>query len=384
MSLIVQKFGGTSVATKERLLNVANIIKNTYSNNNKVVVVISAQGNTTDELLKMAKELNLTPCAREMDVLLSAGEQISMALLSILLNKIDINSISLTGWQAGIQTCDTYGNARIQNIFTDRIKNELKDNKVVIVAGFQGINKNKDITTMGRGGSDTSAVAIAAALNADECQIYTDVNGIYTADPKIVIDSKKLKKISYRDMVNLADLGTQVLNKRSVEVAKKYNVEISVLSAKNEDISGTKVCEIDNRSNSVVSIAIDENLFVLKCNIEDFQKISRDIIDKEVYTSDIIFVSNQLNMFINKEKIERVRSFLKKCKKYEIDKNISKISIVGSNKEENFKKFTTIIDLFKNIEIKFVNMENIFYIVVNKEDGHCALKLIHKIFDLDL
>lgn len=231
MSLIVQKFGGSSVANAERVENVANIVCETYRGGNNVVVVVSAQGDTTDDLIAKAKEINPNGSKREMDMLLSAGEQISVALLAMAIEKNHCPVISLLGWQAGFNTNSAYGIARIKNVDAQRVRSELDNNRIVIVAGFQGLNKYEDITTLGRGGSDTSAVALAAALHADKCQIFTDVEGVYTADPRKVPNAVKLNEITYDEMLELATLGAQVLNNRSVEMAKKYNVELEVLSS---------------------------------------------------------------------------------------------------------------------------------------------------------
>ena len=234
MSLIIQKFGGSSVADAERVMNVASIVANTYREGHDVIVVVSAQGDTTDDLIAKAEEINPRHSKREMDQLLSAGEQISISLLAMALEKLRVPVISLLGWQAGFKTNSQYTIARIKKIDTDRVNSELDKNKVIVVAGFQGLNKydkvivvagfqglNKydDITTLGRGGSDTSAVALAAALHADKCQIFTDVEGVYTADPRKIKNAKKLKEITYDEMLELATLGAQVLNNRSVEMA---------------------------------------------------------------------------------------------------------------------------------------------------------------------
>ena len=221
MALIVQKFGGSSVRDRDRIFNVARIVSNTRKAGNDVVVVVSAQGDTTDDLIEKAKEITHNPSAREMDMLLATGEQISIALLTMALNELGCNAISLTGWQAGFRTDRAYTKARITRLETERISSELERNRVVVVAGFQGLNKSDDITTLGRGGSDTSAVAIAAALHADRCQIFTDVEGVYTADPRKVRNTRKLQEITFDEMLELASLGAQVLNNRSVELAKK-------------------------------------------------------------------------------------------------------------------------------------------------------------------
>ena len=231
MALIVQKFGGSSVANAERVMNVARIVTDTYKEGNDVIVVVSAQGDTTDDLIEKAKEINPAGSKREMDMLLTAGEQISISLLAMAIEKLGYPVVSLLGWQAGFETDKAYGSARIKTIHTERLQSELDKKKIIIVAGFQGLNKSDDLTTLGRGGSDTSAVAIAAALHAARCQIFTDVTGVYTADPRKVQNAQKLSDITYDEMLELATLGAQVLNNRSVEMAKKYSVELEVLSS---------------------------------------------------------------------------------------------------------------------------------------------------------
>ena len=229
--LIVQKFGGSSVADAEKLRRVAGIIADTKKAGNDVVVVLSAQGDTTDDLIAKAHELSPDPSKREMDMLMSTGEQISISLCAIALQALGIPSISLLGWQVGMKTNSDYGNARIKTLDQERIRRELEQGRVVLVAGFQGINKHEDMTTLGRGGSDTTAVAIAAKMHADLCQIYTDVEGVYTADPRLVPTAKKLKEITYDEMLELASMGAQVLHNRSVELAKRYGVPMEVLSS---------------------------------------------------------------------------------------------------------------------------------------------------------
>ena len=243
MGLIVQKFGGSSVADADKLRNVARIITETYRRGHKVVVVLSAQGDTTDDLIAKAQEINRRPSKREMDMLLSTGEQISCSLCAMAIEAMGYPVVSLTGWQAGVQSNSAYGNARIKRVDTQRILNELDRRCIVIVTGFQGINKYGDITTLGRGGSDTSAVALAASLHADLCQIYTDVDGVYTADPRLVPQAHKLAEITFDEMLELATLGAQVLHNRSVEMAKRYNVNLEVLSSFSGN-PGTQVKEV--------------------------------------------------------------------------------------------------------------------------------------------
>ena len=244
MALIVQKFGGSSVANAERVNNVADIVAKTYNDGNDVVVVVSAQGDTTDDLLAKAKEINPKGSKRELDQLLCAGEEISIALLAMALQARRIPAISLLGWQAGFYASSAYTSARIHKVDTERVRSELDKNKVVVVAGFQGINKYDDVTTFGRGGSDTSAVALAASLNADRGQFWKDVRGIYTTDPRKVKGARKLNEITYDEMLELAVLGAQVLNNRSVEMAKKYRVQLEVRSSLEPEIPGTIVKEV--------------------------------------------------------------------------------------------------------------------------------------------
>ena len=263
MALIVQKFGGSSVRDRERLFNVARIVAGTHADGNDVVVVVSAQGDTTDELIAKADEITHDASKREMDMLMSAGEQISVALLSMALQELGCSAISLTGWQAGFLTDRAYTKARIKNLDTERIESELSRNRVVVVAGFQGINRYDDITTLGRGGSDTSAVAIAAALHADLCQIYTDVDGVYTADPRMVPSARKLPAITFDEMLELASLGAQVLNNRSVELAKKYSVNLEVRSSLT-NVPGTIVKEVtDVEGMPIKGVTKDDKVAVL-------------------------------------------------------------------------------------------------------------------------
>ena len=261
MGLIVQKFGGTSVADTERLRNVARIITDTYKAGNQVVVVLSAQGDTTDDLIEKAKEINPEGSNREMDMLLSTGEQISVALCAMAIEALGYPVVSLTGWQAGILTDTAAKNARIKKIDTERLEAELNQKRIVIVTGFQGVDRNQNITTLGRGGSDTSAVALAAALEADLCQIYTDVDGVYTADPRHVKGARKLDEVTYNEMLELATLGAQVLHNRSVELAKKYNVKLEVLSSFTGH-PGTKVKGVAKRmeKTAVSSVAKDKDI----------------------------------------------------------------------------------------------------------------------------
>ena len=353
--LIVMKFGGTSVENQERLLSVAKIIKKEVSLGKKVIAVVSAQGDTTDNLLALSKKITNTPNLRELDVLLSTGEQISIALLAMTLESIGVKAISLTGWQAGIKTCGNYSNARILDIFTDRIENELKNHDAIIVAGFQGINENDDITTMGRGGSDTTAVAIAAAINAKECLIYTDVDGVYTADPRIVKNAKKIKEVSYDYMIKMADMGAQVLNKRSVRLAKKYGVEISVLSSilKNQ---GTKVREVDLNTKPVTSLTVEKDLFLLKFKSKDFDFVSEEIKKNKINVSDIFFKGPFCSILLNQTYLKQIQELFVYFKDYETELNLSKISLICTNQDIIFDIFSKVKKASENIPIKYANV----------------------------
>ena len=372
--LIVMKFGGSSVANKEKVFSVSEKIKKEVLNKNKVVVVVSAQGDTTDDLLDLSKEINDTPDLRELDVLLSAGEQISMSLLSMALDVIGVKSISLTGWQAGIQTCNCYGNSKITSISTQRIEKELKTHDVVIVAGFQGINKNEDITTMGRGGSDTSAVALAAALNAKSCKIYTDVDGVYTADPRIVPDASRIDHISSDDMIKLADNGAKVLNKRSVRLAKKYGIELSVLSSLIDNSKGTDVYEVDFKANPITSVAINEGLFVLRISPKDFDYAINAINANGVEIFDMFLLENFCLFLIDMSQIDVVRKFL--ICEFLIDPNVSKISVISTNQDNIFENFCNIRSLLKE-KIKYAYVCGCISIIVDESIGRESLKIIH-------
>ena len=261
MGLIVQKFGGSSVADADRIRNVARIITETYRRGHSVVAVLSAQGDTTDDLIAKAAEINPNGSKREMDMLLSTGEQISCSLCAMAIEAMGYPVISLTGWQAGFRTNSVYGDARIKRLDTERVMAELDKKAIVIVTGFQGLNKYDDITTLGRGGSDTSAVALAAALRADLCQIYTDVDGVFTADPRHVAGAFQLEEITYDEMLELATLGAQVLHNRSVEMAKRYSVNLEVLSSFSGK-PGTKVKEVAKTMEKmhVSGVACDKNV----------------------------------------------------------------------------------------------------------------------------
>lgn len=399
MSLIVQKFGGTSVANTDRLQNVADIVTSTYKAGNQVVVVVSAQGDTTDDFIAKAAELNDRPSKREMDVLLSAGEQISMALLAMAVQKLGYPVISLTGWQAGIETDIHYSEARIRKVTAERIRSELDRNRIVIVAGFQGINKQDDITTLGRGGSDTTAVAIAASLGADLCQIYTDVDGVYTADPRIVKDARKLDAITYDEMLELATLGAQVLHNRSVEMAKKYNVDLEVVSSFTRN-SGTKVKEgSDMEKMNVSGVARDNNCArVAIINLRDEPGVAFKVFSllaKNKVNVDIILQSvgqkgrKSITFTIPQDKADEVGKILEHNKDVldfetvSINTGVAKVSIVGAGMASNPGVAAMMFEALASagINIRMISTSEIkISVLINEEDSEKAVKAIHQKF----
>lgn len=352
MGLIVQKFGGSSVADADRVRNVARIITETYRRGHRVVVILSAQGDTTDDLIAKAAEINPKASKREMDMLLSTGEQISCSLCAMAIEAMGYPVVSLTGWQAGVQTNSTYGNARIKRVVAERIQTELDRRCIVIVTGFQGINKYGDITTLGRGGSDTSAVALAAALHADLCQIYTDVDGVYTADPRLVPQARKLEEITFDEMLELATLGAQVLHNRSVEMAKRYNVNLEVLSSFSGR-PGTKVKEVVKtvEKSHVSGIAKDKNMARLALvGLEDEPGIAFRIFSllaKEKINVDIILQSigredkKDISFTVAKSDTDAAKRILEENREYigfdhiDVNENIAKVSIVGAGMINN-------------------------------------------------
>lgn len=400
MSLIVKKFGGSSVANAERVFNVANIITNDYKKGNDVVVVVSAQGDTTDDLIEKAREINPdSPSKREMDMLLSAGEQISIALLAMAIEKLGCPVISLLGWQAGFNTDSHHGIARIKNVNSERIRNEISKKNIVIVAGFQGLNKYDDITTLGRGGSDTSAVAIAASMKADLCQIYTDVDGVYTADPRKVSNAQKLDEICYDEMLELATLGAQVLNNRSVEMAKKYNVELEVLSSL-ENKPGTIVKEIVKMEKTLIKgVAKDNNVASISIvSLKDtpgvafkiFNKLAQyklnvDIILQSIGrngTKDITFTVPQNDADTAVKAIESLKDSLN-YENINVDTSVSKVSIVGAGMESHpgvaSKMFEALSDAGINIQM-IATSEIKISVLINEQYADAAVSAVHNAF----
>ena len=402
MKLVVQKYGGSSVKDKERVMNVARRIVEAYDNGNNVVVAVSAQGDTTDELIEKAKEINANASKREMDMLLSTGEQISIALLAMAIEKIGRPVVSLTGWQAGFKTDTTFGNARISRIDTERLRSELDKRKIVIVAGFQGINKNGDITTLGRGGSDTSAVALAASLGADICEIYTDVDGVYTADPRIVKNAKKLKDISYDEMLELASLGANVLHNRSVEMAKKYNVNLAVKSSLNKN-EGTFVKGENKVEKMLVrGVTRDNNTARISlCGVEDtpgkaftvFSMISNENIGVDLILQSIGREGKKdISFTVTEDDLDTVLAILEKNKdtigaediKYSRD--ISKVSIVGAGMVTNPGVATKMFEALYNahINISMIATSEIkISVLVDQKEAERAVNAIHDAFLLE-
>jgi len=401
LSLIVQKYGGSSVANAERVFNVANRIIETYDQGNDVVVVVSAQGDTTDDLLEKAAEINTRASKREMDVLLSAGEQISMSLLAMAIEKLGRPVVSLTGWQAGMNTDANYSKARIKRVVGERINIELDKKKIVIVAGFQGINKYDDITTLGRGGSDTSAVAIAAALGADLCQIYTDVKGVYTTDPRIVPEAKQLMEITYDEMLELAAAGANVLHNRSVELAKKFNINLEVLSSL-EKAPGTIVKEENTVEKMLIrGIARDNDTArIALVNVKDspgkaFQVFS--ILAKKKINVDVILQSigregsKDISFTVHKSDLESALNIINEnnsmigAEKIIHDSNVSKVSIVGAGMTSNpgvaALMFEALFDA--GINIQMISTSEIrISVLIDEKDAENAVRAIHSKFNL--
>lgn len=398
MGLIVQKFGGSSVRDAERVMNVAKIVTDTYREGNDVVVVVSAQGDTTDDLIEKANEINAKPSKREMDMLLASGEQISIALLAMAIEKLGCPAVSLLGWQAGFNTSSAYGTARIKNVKTDRLRSEIDRHNIVVVAGFQGINKYDDLTTLGRGGSDTSAVAIAAALRADRCQIFTDVEGVYTADPRKVEQAKKLQEITYDEMLELATLGAQVLNNRSVEMAKKYNVELEVLSSLNR-VPGTIVKEVTKMEKMLIR-GVTKDTDVARISVTKIPNTPGvafklfDILAKHKINVDIILQSvgrdetKDITFTVSKGNAEETIECVKKAFDIEdeniiCDTSVAKISIVGAGMESHpgtaSKMFEALYERDINIDM-IATSEIKISVLIHNEDADRAVSAIHKAF----
>ncbi|MEF9918646.1 MAG: aspartate kinase [Eubacterium sp.] len=399
--LIVQKYGGTSVGTVEKIKRVARRIVETKKAGKKVVVVVSAMGKTTDDLVTLAMDINPKPPSREMDVLLATGEQVSISLLAMAIQTIGHNVVSLTGAQCGIQTSDVHKRARISGIDTARIERELSDDKIIIVAGFQGIDENRDITTLGRGGSDTSAVAIAAALEADACEIYTDVDGVYNADPRIVPSATKMDEVSYQEVLELASMGAGVLHPRSIELAEKFKMPIIVRSSYNYN-EGTIIKEDINMEKVLVrGIALDENIAKISIfEVPDqpgiaFKLFSAlasasvhvDMIVQNVNRTAVNDISFTVDVDELQEAVEVSQRFAfeVEAQKVEFDKGVAKLSVIGTgivaNAEIASKFFEALFEL--GINIQTISTSEIkISCLIDKERAKEAMIYIHKKFDM--
>ena len=396
MSLIVQKFGGSSVADKERLFNVAAIIADAYREGNRIVAVVSAQGDTTDDLLAKAAEITSSPSLRETDMLLSTGEQISASLLALAIGTMKLPVVSLNAWQVGIHSDSNYSNAKIKKIDTERILRELDSGKIVIVTGFQGINRFDDVTTLGRGGSDTTAVALAAVLKADKCQIYTDVDGVYTADPRKVPTAKKLKEISYDEMLELASLGAQVLHNRSVEMAKKYHVELEVLSSFDR-IGGTIVRE-DVKVEKMLVTGVAKDTRVARISViglEDVPGVAFklfSLMGQKNIVVDIILQSigrngtKDISFTVSEEQLDQAVAVLEEVYgkgKVSVEKDVAKVSVVGAGMETNAgvaaKMFEALYSVGANIHI-ISTSEIKISVLIDRKDADKAVSAIHEAF----
>ncbi len=396
--LIVKKFGGTSVGNRDRIFRVAERCIEDYKNGNDVVVVLSAMGKYTDVLIDMAKEINPNPPKREMDMILTTGEQQSVALMAMAMSSLGVPAVSLNSFQVAMHTTSDYSNARIKRIDSERIRTELEQRKIVIVTGFQGVNKFDDYTTLGRGGSDTTAVAIAAALHADKCEIYTDVDGVYTADPRKVPNARKLDVITYDEMLELATLGAGVLHNRSVELAKKYGVKLVVRSSLNMN-EGTVVKEGTKMEKMIVSgVAADQDAArVAVIGLKDepgvafklFNALAKSNINIDMILQsigrhgkkDISFTCSDDDADLAKQIIEEQMDF----EDIDVDKGVAKVSIVGAGMQSNAgvaaKMFEALFDA--NINIRMISTSEIrVTVLINEKNTERALNAIHDKFDL--
>ena len=403
MALIVQKFGGTSVADLERIRNVANRTAKTFDSGNDVVVILSAMAGVTDSLIEKANQITGDPDKRELDVLLATGEQETAALLAMTLQSMNYPARSLLGFQAEVRTDCAFGNARIVNIDASRIKEFLGERCIVVVAGFQGCDPNGNITTLGRGGSDTSAVAIAAALKADSCEIYTDVDGIYTTDPNICPKARKLEKISYEEMLEMASLGAKVLQIRSVEFAAKYNVPVHVRSSFSEE-EGTMVVNEDAEMERLVvsGITCEKNAarIVIK-NVPDIPgiaaKVFTPLADEEIVVDMIIQGArtegrNDLTFTVLRKDFKQAMEIEKRVAKEvgadEVlgDDDIAKVSVIGVGMKNHSgvasKMFATLSD--EGINIRLISTSEIrISCVIDEKYSELAVRALHSAFDLD-
>ncbi|MBR4725849.1 MAG: aspartate kinase [Lachnospiraceae bacterium] len=398
--LIVKKFGGTSVANKERIFNVARRCIEDYQKGNDVVVVLSAMGKSTDELIAKAKDINPNPPKRELDMLVSVGEQISVSLMSMAMASLGVPSISLNAFQVAMHTTSDYTNARLKTIDTERIRNELDSRRIVIITGFQGIDKMDNVTTLGRGGSDTTAVALAAVLKADMCEIYTDVDGVFTADPRICANARKLDEITYDEMLELASLGAGVLHNRSVEMAKKYGVQLVVRSSLNTN-EGTIVKEDAKMEKMLISgVACDKKTACIAViGLQDqpgvafklFNHLANHNINVDVIlqsvgrdgTKDISFTVDEDNVEEAVAVMERHRQTSLICDKIDVDRNIAKVSVVGAGMTSNAgvaaKMFEALYDA--GINIKMISTSEIkITALIDRKYVDEAMRAVHDKF----
>ncbi len=405
MSIIVQKFGGTSVADTEKIKHVADVVMHERNLGNDVVVVVSAMGHTTDHLVKLAKEISDTPPSRELDMLLSTGEGISIALLAMALQTAGCNAVSMNAMQVGIITENIHNKARIVDIKTDKLKKHLKEGKVVVVAGFQGVTEDGEITTLGRGGSDTSAVALAAALEAERCDIYTDVEGVYTTDPRIVPNASRLEEVSYEEMLELARVGANVLHPRAVETAKQFKVPLRVRSSFKLENKGTLIVGVDDMElhKPVTGVAADlTQLRIVVCDVPDtpghaakiFTKLSEANISVDMIiqsyarkienTNDIAFTIDKGDLDKTLKTLDELKSEIK-ASRFQVDDNIAKVSIVGAGMIDRpgiaASMFETLAKL--GINIKMISTSEIkVSCLVDENDAKRALVALHETYGL--
>lgn len=400
MGIIVQKFGGSSVATTEKLKKVCNHITKEFKKGNDVAVIVSAQGKTTDRLITEEKEITASPSKREHDVLVSTGEQITISKLAMMLNDMGYKAISLTGWQIPIVTDDNFGNAKIKSINSQKILDLFKKGYIVIIAGFQGITENGEITTFGRGGSDTTAVAIAASLNAEKCDIYTDVDGVFTTDPRITDKAKKINEISYEEMLELSSLGAKVLHNRCVEIGKKYNIPIVVKDTALEESQGTIVKNSESLENMEISgIAKDDNIsrvtvMGLENKIGKTYKVFKLLSEHNINVDTIVqsfgeSINKNLSFTIKTAELDEALKILNDNLEYLTAReivhfdNLSKVSIVGIGMTNRTgiasKMFEALYE--KNINMHLISTSEIkITVLVNQDEAEVAVKAIHDKF----
>lgn len=400
--LVVKKFGGTSVADKERIFHVAERCKKEYDKGNDVVVVLSAMGKYTDELIEKAKDINPNPPKREMDMLFTIGEQMSVSLMAMAFDKLGVRAVSLNAFQVAMHTTSNYGNARLKRVDCERIRRELQDRKIVIVTGFQGVNKYDDYTTLGRGGSDTTAVALAAALHADMCEIYTDVDGVYTADPRLVKNARKLDEITYDEMLDLASLGAGVLHNRSVEMAKKYGVPLVVRSSLNNS-EGTWVREVTKKMERMLISGVALDLHAVRVSIigvkdepgrafKVFDVLARNKINVDVILQSVGREGTKdISFTVAEDDLKETLRFLEEnqarlgFQKIDYNTDVAKVSVVGAGMMSNpgvaAKMFESLYNV--NVNINMISTSEVrITVIVAKKDAERALNAVHDAFDL--